>query len=92
MIHDKSVIKSIQRGVVAENVLDSTFIEIDINPVNPEKTIVIFNCLNYSSTNVPNATAIAELVNGDTLRIFGNYITSYGMIIPKCSWQIIEFN
>ena len=92
MIYDKSLIKSVQRGTVAENVLNSSFIDIEIKSVNPEKTMVIFNCLNYSSTNVPNATAIAELVDSDTLRIFGSYMTSYGMIIPRCVWQVIEFN
>lgn len=92
MIYDKSLIKSVQRGTIAENVLDSTFIDINIKPVNPEKTMVIFNCLNYSSTSVSNATAIAELIDNETLRIYGNYMNGYAMVIPKCVWQIIEFN
>ena len=78
-------VKSIQRGTVASF---SGTKDITINPVNPDKCMVIINSgyvAGESATNLSYLVAITETV----LTISGNNLDGYSS--RTVSWQVIEF-
>ena len=96
----QSVIKKIQRGILTETVLESAYVDVKIQPVNFDKSILIFNSGLYSSgggNSVCHVTnTVAYLKDEETIRFFGNFvkINSRDVYIhlPRCTWQVIEFN
>lgn len=96
----QSVIKKIQKGVLTETLLQSTYIDVKIQPVNFDKSVLIFNSGLYSTgggNSVCYVTnTVAYLKDEETIRFFGNLVRvdskdAY-IYLPRCTWQVIEFN
>ncbi len=96
----QSVIKKIQRGILTETLLESAYIDIKIQPVNFDKSILIFNSGLYSiggkSSAVYVTNTVAYLKDEETIRFFGNLVKmnddNANIYLPRCTWQVIEFN
>lgn len=93
----QSVIKKIQRGMIDESLLQSAYIDIKIQPVNFEKSILIFNSgMLGGDDNLYTANTNAYLKDEETIRFFGSFIKLIGndayIFLPRCTWQVIEFN
>lgn len=92
-----SVIKSVQRGIIDIIAKETAFVDIKIQSVDVSKSILIFNPSISSATSggVIDSMPIATLLNSDTIRVYSTHIANFmvdGAHIPKCAWQVIEFN
>ena len=96
----QSVIKKIQKGVLTETLLQSAYIDVKIQPVNFDKSVLIFNSGLYSTggrNSVCYVTnTVAYLKDEETIRFFGNLVKMNSndayIYLPRCTWQVIEFN
>lgn len=93
----QSVIKKIQRGILTETLLQSAYIDVKIQPVNFDKSILVFNSGLYGgNNNFYSTNTVAYLKDEETIRFFGNFIRTNGkdayIYLPRCTWQVIEFN
>ncbi len=97
MIEKNKIIKSLQRGMINETLTDSAYIDIKIAPVNIDKAILIFNSTNYYHESYSSfCCSIGELIDCETVRVYGGKLNplsnnTTGLIVPRCTWQVIEF-
>ena len=84
----RGAVKSVQRGV---NTGTTSNLVITINPVNPDKCLVLLNTSytgNSGTFNLPSLVSLTET----ELTVSPNAInTSSGTIGSTFSWQVIEF-
>lgn len=93
----QSVIKKIQKGMIDEILLQSAYVDIKIQPVNFEKSILIFNSgILGGDDSLYTANTTAYLKDEETIRFFGSFTKLTGtnayVYLPRCTWQVIEFN
>lgn len=81
-----NAVKSIQRGVVTGNTTSK--IEIAINPVNPDKCMVLLNSSWISDTNTTTFSYLVSITE-TVLTIGANRPADYSS--KEISWQVVEF-
>ena len=78
-------VKSIQRGVITD--ISSYTTSITINPVNPDKCMVLLNNSYVGATSVTSLSYLVSIT--ETTLTIGTNIT--GSRSDEVSWQVVEF-
>lgn len=87
-----SIIRSIQRGLYDAVATNTAFVDIAINDVDINKSILIFNSsIRGNVAGASDSMPVAMLLNNNTIRIYNSYIKTDGAYTPRCVWQVIEF-
>ena len=86
VMNSVGTVKSVQRGTVTG--IDGGSVTITINPVNPDKCMVLINSSYISADNYTSLSYLISITE-TTLTIGTNRGATYKS--DKTSWQVVEF-